>query len=133
MKCIICGKEIVGHGNNPDPITDEWGNLFDPKERCCDECNDKYVVAIRLAQLQGDMAKANHLQAEVIKLRQSNKRLIAVIERPDGSTYEQEIELIDGNIKKSLSKQQRRLGNPFDKNGCYKKDAYVVVDGFFRG
>lgn len=37
MKCCICGKEIVGYGNNPYPIKEG---------RCCDECN-LIVVVIR--------------------------------------------------------------------------------------
>ena len=40
MKCIICGKEAGEYGNNPAPIT-EVG-------RCCDECNGRLVVPLRL-------------------------------------------------------------------------------------
>jgi len=39
MKCCICGKEIVGYGNSPSPIA---GN------RCCDECNMKIVMPVRI-------------------------------------------------------------------------------------
>lgn len=39
MKCCICGKDIIGYGNNPYPITDEG--------LCCDECN-LIVVMTRL-------------------------------------------------------------------------------------
>lgn len=56
--CCICGKEIVGYGNNPDgaawrsPYT---GNIIRPtysvKERCCDECNNKYVIPGRIYSL----------------------------------------------------------------------------------
>ena len=50
MKCCICGKEIKGYGNNP------WGALnkndeliaFDEDDRCCDECNEQYVIPGRL-------------------------------------------------------------------------------------
>ncbi|MBO7079737.1 MAG: hypothetical protein J6W64_08025 [Bacilli bacterium] len=53
--CCICGKEIVGYGNNPDGAA--WkspysGNIIQPtfseNERCCDECNNTYVIPGRL-------------------------------------------------------------------------------------
>ena len=45
IKCCICGKKIVGYGNNPYPVVD------DDEARCCDECNSKYVIVARLARL----------------------------------------------------------------------------------
>lgn len=39
-ECAFCGKEIVGHGNNPAPFTN--------KGEVCDECNYKYVIPARL-------------------------------------------------------------------------------------
>jgi hypothetical protein len=58
MKCCICGVEINGYGNNPDgacwrdPITNEIveGN-FEPEDRCCDGCNERYVIPGRLYRL----------------------------------------------------------------------------------
>mgnify|MGYP000340447511 FL=1 len=38
--CSICGKKYDGYGNNAQPINDE---------RCCDECNRKVVIPIRIA------------------------------------------------------------------------------------
>lgn len=40
MKCCICGKEIEGYGNNPEPIKS--------KGVCCDSCNVKFVIPSRL-------------------------------------------------------------------------------------
>ena len=37
--CSICSKEIVGYGNNAQPVNDGT---------CCDECNMKVVVPERL-------------------------------------------------------------------------------------
>lgn len=37
MKCIICGKEIAGFGNNPWPLADHG--------QCCDGCNAKVIEA----------------------------------------------------------------------------------------
>ncbi len=45
MVCNICGKPIVGYGNNPYPICDT------DEERCCDECNDAYVIPARLLMM----------------------------------------------------------------------------------
>ena len=39
MKCSICGKEINGKGNNPAPLQ---------RGKCCDECNIKKVMPIRM-------------------------------------------------------------------------------------
>ena len=45
MVCNICGKPIVGYGNNPYPICDT------DEERCCDECNNAYVIPARLIMM----------------------------------------------------------------------------------
>ena len=39
MTCSICGKEIEGFGNNAWPINEGI---------CCDECNSKQVVPLRI-------------------------------------------------------------------------------------
>lgn len=46
MKCSICGKEIKGYGNNPYPVR------IGEDDRCCDECNAKYVIPVRILQLR---------------------------------------------------------------------------------
>ena len=43
MKCCLCGKEIKGYGNNPQPLNDS------PKARCCDKCNIIKVIPARLS------------------------------------------------------------------------------------
>lgn len=44
--CCICGEKIEGYGNNPEPyMSAETG-------RCCDLCNQKFVVPARLDQQQ---------------------------------------------------------------------------------
>ena len=35
-KCVVCGKEIQGYGNNAEPLK---------KGRCCDKCNAKVILA----------------------------------------------------------------------------------------
>lgn len=50
--CCICGREIDGYGNNPEPYKSAENG-----ERCCDSCNLHFVIPARLAQLS--QAKAN--------------------------------------------------------------------------
>ena len=48
--CCICGKTQEGFGNNPNGAVDEnkklitWGE----EDRCCDDCNAKYVLPGRM-------------------------------------------------------------------------------------
>ena len=43
MKCCICGKECENEfGNNPWPISNN------EEDRCCNECNDTWVLYARL-------------------------------------------------------------------------------------
>lgn len=55
MKCCICGKEMPNFmcSNNPDGAA--WkkdGEIITPvfglEDRCCDECNKKFVIPGRL-------------------------------------------------------------------------------------
>ena len=43
INCCICGKEIVGFGNNPWPIKDSGC--------CCGECNSTVVIQARIVML----------------------------------------------------------------------------------
>lgn len=38
--CVLCGKHINGHGNNPAPLADEG--------KCCDACNKTKVIPARM-------------------------------------------------------------------------------------
>lgn len=44
--CCICGEHVNGYGNNPEPYMSAENG-----ERCCDECNIRFVIPARLAQL----------------------------------------------------------------------------------
>ena len=41
--CVICRKEIIGYGNNAAPLK---------KGYCCDDCNLKFIIPIRLKAAQ---------------------------------------------------------------------------------
>ena len=40
-RCVICGKEYEGMGNNAEPIK---------KGRCCDDCNINVVLKERILE-----------------------------------------------------------------------------------
>ena len=48
IKCCICHKEIsLTEGNNPYPVRD-WSCIGSKTNRCCNECNDRFVIPARL-------------------------------------------------------------------------------------
>lgn len=48
FKCVYCGKEFEGYGNNPDTWDDkEWKE----NDRCCDTCNEEIVVPGRIKNM----------------------------------------------------------------------------------
>lgn len=44
FKCCICGKKIIGYGNDPWPVKMDG--------ECCDECNITHVVLARIIKLK---------------------------------------------------------------------------------
>ena len=56
--CCICGAKCYGYGNNPNGAV--WRNengtivegVFKDTDRCCDECDNKYVIAGRMYKLR---------------------------------------------------------------------------------
>ena len=58
MRCCICGCEIEGYGNNPQGAVwkDKRGEIveaeFDDECRCCDVCDQMYVIPGRIYRLQ---------------------------------------------------------------------------------
>ena len=43
-ECSICGSEDHGFGNNPEPFLGH---------KCCDDCNDRFVVPVRMVLGRG--------------------------------------------------------------------------------
>lgn len=41
-KCCICGKKIIGYGNNPWPVVKDEDSV------CCDSCNSDVVIPARI-------------------------------------------------------------------------------------
>lgn len=55
--CCICYREFSGYGNNPDGAAwktedgiVEFGQ-FEPSDRCCAECDSRYVIPGRMYRL----------------------------------------------------------------------------------
>jgi DNA-directed RNA polymerase subunit RPC12/RpoP len=71
--CVFCGGRFEGWGNNPAPIAS--------RGRCCDECNWKIVIPVRLllSQLYEHREKLRKL-LERRELRIEDRRLRALLE-----------------------------------------------------
>jgi hypothetical protein len=58
MRCCICACELEGYGNNPDGAVwkTEDGEIveaeFGADDRCCDMCDQMYVIPGRIYRLQ---------------------------------------------------------------------------------
>lgn len=65
--CCICKNELENEfGNNAEPIK---------VGRCCDVCNDKYVIPARLADLQITTKEDDELIKQFSKQEQCNKHI----------------------------------------------------------
>jgi len=60
--CCFCGKEIKGFGNDPWPLETS------AEDRCCDECNYKYVATARLVKMTWGRAPTLDEVKVVLKL-----------------------------------------------------------------
>lgn len=45
--CCICEKKFKGYGNNPWPICSNYDSKTKTVNECCNDCNEKYVIAAR--------------------------------------------------------------------------------------
>lgn len=59
-KCVLCGKEIEGYGNNPAPLADEG--------KCCDSCNSKRVIPARLKAMKVNKMDEDVESEKIIKI-----------------------------------------------------------------
>lgn len=57
-KCSICGEEYYGWGNNAFPVTEG---------RCCDKCNDEFVIPVRIEQMSIEKTKSLLRVSKIIK------------------------------------------------------------------
>ncbi len=47
-RCILCGAEFEGAGNDPSPLASKDDGV------CCDECNGDRVIPARLRRAEGE-------------------------------------------------------------------------------
>lgn len=75
-KCCICRKEFEGYGNNAEPLMKSKDKSFKSSEdRCCHECNSKFVIPFRVAVINRDVEVMEHIQEQVYRhIRKGNKR-----------------------------------------------------------
>lgn len=65
FECCICHRFFTGFGNNPDGAMwkTESGEIVDPEfkadDRCCNDCDGRYVIPGRMYRLQQSRARAN--------------------------------------------------------------------------
>ena len=65
-ECVFCYENNDDYGNNPSPITN--------KGRCCDKCNKRYVLVIRMCELSF-LSKLNENQLKINKdMRKKSKK-----------------------------------------------------------
>ena len=65
-KCRICGKTFIEHANNAEPIR---------KGICCDSCNGKFIVQLRILNWSGTfeiVRNSNELENLEKKLEEKN-------------------------------------------------------------
>lgn len=81
-KCVICGKDFDGWGNNAWPVKDGI---------CCDECNQEEVIPARLAQLYKNKSKLKEdKEEEIPDISVKDDTLTVDIDK------EPEVEITDG-------------------------------------
>lgn len=72
MNCCICGKDMEGYANNPQGALNKDAQeiIWNENDRCCNECNTKFVIPGRIAKIfkfDPDMVKNKMSSALVEK------------------------------------------------------------------
>lgn len=96
QNCVICGKTIVGFGNNALPVA---------QGKCCDKCNQEVVIPARLEASKLAEAKEDKKEEqpeEFIATESETKEIIVDDPKIDEQSAEESKELPDIEIKKDL-------------------------------
>ena len=70
MKCCFCGKEIEGYGNNPHPVGGYIGQGGGADDRCCDECNSRIVIPVRLSEMGFRKSVIEYVKGELEEIKE---------------------------------------------------------------
>jgi hypothetical protein len=103
-KCVICGTEIEGWGNNPSPIKNEG--------LCCDRCNNAIVIPARIA--------VHTLEKDGGLLIKTNGQFLSYKPKGDKYTLEELQKAVDGYIEFYPHKSQN-YDIIIDEDGLLKK------------
>lgn len=98
--CCICRKEFTEYGNNPEPFDGKIGT-------CCDDCNNYFVVPVRLMFGRGgDKAPLVRLR-EIARVGLPGKFLAELFSLGDGLAKAQ-------TLAREIWKQQAEKAKPAD-------------------
>ena len=94
-KCVICGKEFDGYGNNAEPV--QVGI-------CCDECNAKQVIPARLKGTGKGLTESEEKEIPDISVKDNTLTVdmddTPEVEKPEGETEPcEECEEFDTKLK----------------------------------
>ena len=134
QKCVICGKPIVGYGNNALPVAE--GN-------CCDQCNQNVVIPARLKDLQNsklneDKKEDKEEQPEKFIAKDSETDEIVVDDpKIEAQQAEEKTELPDVELKNNLLEPETidDIELEKDNNICEVSDAKLLdlLHTFLKG
>ena len=129
-KCVLCGKEIKGYGNNPAPLADEG--------KCCDSCNSKRVIPARLKAMKvNKMDEDNESLTEdsaIDKLRAADPEFDKTYKSYEPSnTYKliANIEKVIENLISSLSNFMKTTAETTEDNSTPCVNVYIDGSGSF--
>jgi len=87
-KCAICGGDVTGFGNNPEPF---------PGERCCDDCNDRFVTPTRMCLGRGyDNESVLMLLTTIAELGKMFVSITAENRKPD-TPFVRDLKVVSGD------------------------------------
>lgn len=93
QNCVICGKPIIGFGNNALPVAEG---------KCCDKCNQEVVIPARLKSVKLDEAKKDEQPEEFIAKDTQTQEIVADDPKVTEQSVEKTKELPDVELKQDL-------------------------------
>lgn len=125
QNCVICGKPIVGYGNNAAPVADG---------KCCDQCNQNVVIPARLKELQNSKLNEDKKDdkeeqpEEFIAKNEETGEIVADDPKPEEQQIEKTDELPDVELKNNLLEPETidDIELEKDTNACEISDAKLL-------
>lgn len=134
QNCVICGKPIVGYGNNAAPVADG---------KCCDQCNQNVVIPARLKALQNNKLDEDKKEdkkeqpEEFIAKNEETGEIVADDPKPEEQQPEETKELPDVKLKNNLLEPETidDIELEKDTNACEISDAKLLdlLHTFLKG